>query len=352
MTPLTESFAPIPAAATIALGRAESEAIEKAAAELLESEARLDSDEFLTKSSVLAHRLPMRLLERLIDFRRNSNAHGTLLLRNLPLGEVPASPSDGRGPQWPDMSVSTASLALPMALLGEILGYADEKEGRLIQDIAPISGAEARQENSGSVFLEFHTEDGFHPHRPDFLGLLCLRSDHEQVAATATSSILRALPLLSGSEIAALREPLYRIRLSSSFSASADSVQYASAAPVLTGDLLAPTLCVDFHATEPLSDSAAWALERLKEAMTQTVVGAVLAPGDLILVDNRVAAHARTGFTPHYDGSDRWLRRMFAVSDLRASGSVRPRHSRVCAPLSLYLRPHAAGLPAGQQVSA
>ncbi|SEM63485.1 hypothetical protein SAMN05444354_12017 [Stigmatella aurantiaca] len=47
--------------------------------------------------------------------------------------------------------------------------YSDEKEGVLIQNICPVAGHEAKQENTGSTYLGFHTEDGFHPDKPDCL---------------------------------------------------------------------------------------------------------------------------------------------------------------------------------------
>ena len=49
-----------------------------------------------------------------------------------------------------------------------------------------------------------------------------------------------------------------------------------------------------------------------------------LEPGDLLIIDNTVAVHGRSPFTPRFDGTDRWLQRTFVVSDLAAERS-RPR---------------------------
>ncbi len=43
-----------------------------------------------------------------------------------------------------------------------------------------------------------------------------------------------------------------------------------------------------------------------------------LRPGDLLVLDNRRAVHARTAFTPRFDGTDRWLQRVYGFSDLWA----------------------------------
>ena len=104
--------------------------------------------------------------------------------------------------------------------------------------------------------------------------------------------------------------------------------------PVLTGCPADPDLCADFHAMEPANEAAAAAFEALRRQMQDALVGTVLEPGDLLLIDNRKAVHGRTGFSPRYDGCDRWLRRCFAVADLRASHGARYPASRVHVPLA------------------
>jgi L-asparagine oxygenase len=49
----------------------------------------------------------------------------------------------------------------------------------------------------------------------------------------------------------------------------------------------------------------------------------VLEPGDLLVVDNNVAVHGRSPFTPRFDGYDRWLQRSFVVTDLAPSAGQR-----------------------------
>ncbi|MGP3974027.1 TauD/TfdA family dioxygenase [Streptomyces sp. 8N114] len=220
-----------------------------------------------------------------------------------------------------------------MSVLGDAVSYADEKEGRLIQDICPLPGAEERQENSGSVLLDLHTEDSFHPYKPDYLSLYCLRSGPDRGAITVTGSIRAALPLLSPVSAATLREPIYRTRFSSSFADDAAAPRYTSPQPVLSGPADDPDLCVNFFGTEAVDERGATALDELRGAVEKVLCGVFLRPGDMIVIDNRTAVHGRTGFTPSYDGQDRWLRRCFAVADLRPSRALRKRDSRVCAPV-------------------
>ena len=58
------------------------------------------------------------------------------------------------------------------------------------------------------------------------------------------------------------------------------------------------------------------ALDRLAEVVRMCEGGVVLEAGDLLIVDNTVAVHGRSPFTPRFDGTDRWLQRSFVMSDL------------------------------------
>jgi L-asparagine oxygenase len=263
-----------------------------------------------------------------------------LLIRNLPLdGSLPPTPASGCLASWSAAPRSTLAQLAVMSVLGSVIAYADEKRGRLVQDICPAAGEEHRQENTGSVLLELHTEDGFHPFKPEIISLICLRSDHERTAATVTASVRSVLSALPEPTLRVLREPIYRIRFSTSFVGADGPARYSRPLSVLSGPDDDPDLCVDFHAMEPTRSDGAQAFEALRQAMTAALIGLILEPGDLIVVDNRVAVHGRTGFVPRYDGQDRWLRRCFAVTDLRPSRGLRGADSRICAPLVDDVRP-------------
>lgn len=294
-------------------------------ARLIEDEARklardragasLHDEELLLAIELATAGLSGGLRRRLLEFRDHGNDDGTLLLRGMPLGQVPPTPT-GRpaGYRWTDLPVPTVGQLMVMSLLGRAVSYIDEKQGHLVQDICPQPGAEDRQENSGSALLELHTEDGFHPHQPHFLSLLCLRGDRGGEAVTVSGSLRAVLGDLDEATTARLRRPEYRIRFSSSFTGSRTADSYSPAMPVLGAD---GELQVDFHASEGLTAAATAALGRLREAVLDRLVGVVLEPGELLIVDNRLAVHGRSAFTPRYDGQDRWLRRSFVVADLR-----------------------------------
>ncbi|MEW2632764.1 clavaminate synthase [Streptomyces sp. NPDC048389] len=293
----------------------------------------LDDEELLTEAELSGLRLPRRILGELGRFRRHGNDAGVLLIRNLPVDpEPPATPADGFLSHWNELPVATFAQLAVASTVGDVIAYADEKLGRIVQDVAPVQGAERRQENTGTVYLELHTEDGFHPSKPDFITLLCVRPDHERTARTVVGAAARALPLLYERTTAVLRERRFRLRVASSFADGSDDL-LTDPLPVLSGTAAVPDLLADFHAMEALDEEAEAALEELESAFLATLRGGVLDVGDLLVVDNRTAIHGRSEFTACHDGTDRWLRRCFAVTDIRASRAIRPAGSRVCRPL-------------------
>lgn len=293
----------------------------------------LDSERAMTAAALAGCALPARLIAALMSFRCVGNEYGTLIVENLPVdADLPPTPSDGRLPDWELAPVSTIAQLAASSHLGDVIGFSDEKDGLLVQDVIPVRGAEDRQENSGSAFLELHTEDGFHPFKPDFLTLLCLRPDHADRAYTITGAVARIMPRLSRLCTETLRQPLFRIRYSSSF-AQTGSAGFSEPIAVLSGPLTDPMLVADFHAMEPLTLAARWAIEELETVLKGALAGTVLKAGTLLVVDNRAAVHGRTAFTARYDGTDRWLRRCFTIADLRPSRGFRARGSRACAPL-------------------
>jgi L-asparagine oxygenase len=296
----------------------------------------IDDHDLLIEIEVAMRRATSDLVGELVRFRLAGSRDGILLLRGLPLGgPLPATPRGGAFPgAWSELGVASVTQLMIMSVLGDVISYADEKEGRLIQDICPVPGAEGRQENTGSCLLELHTEDGFHPNKPHFLSLLCLRSDHHGEAMTVAGGMRAVLPLLSPEHARVLREPWFRVRMASSFVGTGPAA-YSEPMPVLSGRHDDPDLCVDFHATEPMTELAHAAVEELRGHLLDSLVGTVLEPGDMLIVDNRKAVHGRTDFSPRYDGEDRWLRRCFAVTDIRASQELLYPASRMHEPLRL-----------------
>jgi L-asparagine oxygenase len=205
--------------------------------------------------------------------------------------------------------------------LGDPTAFLPEKSGALVQDVVPVPGKEEFQGNAGSVLLSFHNENAFHPHRPDFVLLLCLRADHDGVAGLRTACVRQVLPLLDERTRETLRQPVFSTQPPPSFGTGGEPTPPH---PVLFGADEDPDMRVDLAATTPLTPEAGAALRELGELFETAARTERLVPGDLAIVDNRVTVHGRTAFRPRYDGRDRWLQRSFALADFRRSRGHRP----------------------------
>ncbi|GAU68938.1 malate synthase [Streptomyces sp. NBRC 110611] len=282
--------------------------------------ALVDDPGWLAAARHLSSRLPVRLLDTVRTYRHDPGADGTLLLSGLPIDEdaLPDTPDVAESVQR-EATVPAATAVLIGLQLGEIVAYREEKSGALVQNVVPVRGLEASQSNAGSVPLEFHIENAFHPYRPDFVGLTCLRQAVGQNAGTTVASIRRALPLIEESD----RRVLHQARFVTVPPPSFRSGSETPARPVLDGSPDDPNIVVDFHATTALDDEAKQVLERLRATMMDISASVELSAGELVFVDNRVVLHGRAPFTPNYDGRDRWLQRIFVHLDNRRTRVLR-----------------------------
>ncbi|MFF6985399.1 TauD/TfdA family dioxygenase [Streptomyces sp. NPDC010273] len=281
---------------------------------------QVDDPRWLAQARLHSCRLPVRLLEALRDYRSEPGPDGTLLIRNLPIDAetLPDTPSEPDSVERGDTVPATTAMLIGQQL-GDVFAFRDEKRGALVHNVVPVPALAASQSNGGSVELELHNENAFHPHRPDLIGLLCLRSDHEGTAGTLFSSIRKARVLLDDADLAILRSPRFVTEAPPSFRAG----DATTAHRVLNGSLDDPDIQVDFNATRAIDGEAGTALRRLGDALAEVASELVLRPGDMAFLDNRLVVHGRTEFTPRYDGNDRWLHRVYVQLDGRAGLSHR-----------------------------
>ncbi|WP_405974470.1 TauD/TfdA family dioxygenase [Streptomyces sp. NBC_00988] len=286
----------------------------------------VDDLDWLARARELSCRAPLRLRETIRRYRHDCGPDAVLLIRNLPLDEeaLPETPTV-RGSVERRATVAACLSALLSLQLGEVIAFREEKSGALVQNVVPVRGLESSQSNAGSVDLEMHTENAFHPNRPDFVGLLCLRNDHSGTAGTLVSSIRRALPLVPDGARRVLTEARFVTEPPPSFRAGDATVPHA----VLDGDPADPNIRVDFAATVALDDEGKQALEQLRDALVPASRMVVLHSGELAFIDNRLALHGRSSFVPRYDGRDRWLHRAFVHLDNRRSRVDRPDNGAV-----------------------
>ena len=282
--------------------------------------APINSPDFLRAVAHAGRTLPATVYEALVDFVDDGPASGALLLENMPLGDLPPTPEEPLQADKPDQ-VSEFSLLTVGRILGRPVGYLPEHGGDVVQNISPTRhNADRQVSTSSKSMLEFHTEAAFHPHRPRYLLLLCLRGD--PAAATTLCSIAAVLGTLSPRSRAVLFQPRFTTGIDESYAGGRSAAQSVPR-PVLYGDPESPKMWLDadlMSGTDPVAQEA---LEELARLVREHATGVTLKAGDLLVVDNDVAVHGRTPFTPRFDGTDRWLQRTFVVADHTAADGSR-----------------------------
>jgi len=245
---------------------------------------------------------------------------GALLVKGLPVGDLPPTPSSPTALVRKD-GVSERGLLGVARRLGEPVGYLPEHGGDLVQNLVPTSDAADRQTSTSSrVQLDWHTETAFHPHKPRYLVLLCLRGD--PAAQTLLCSLSELDARLPQEMRTVLRQPRFRIGVDESFT-DGRSVVLPDLRAVVTGPAERPDFTFDANLMVGADREADAVLDEVRRRIEQEHLAVTLEAGDLLVVDNHVAVHGRSPFPARFDGSDRWLQRTFVVEDLALSAAER-----------------------------
>ena len=277
---------------------------------------------FVRAAAHASRSLPSVVHDALVDFADDGHPSGALVIRGLPVGDLPPTPASPCTTTTKD-HVSEFVLLAAARRLGQPVGYAPEHGGAVVQQLVPTrTAASAQTSTSSTVTLDFHTEAAFHPHKPRFLLLLCLRADPFGEARTLLCSIESVVDRLSPGARAVLAEPRFRTRPDESYTGGRRG-RPGTRMAVLTGDRARPTLTFDADLMSGVDAEATAALDELRALVVANHIGVALAAGDLLVVDNHAAVHGRSPFRARYDGSDRWLQRSFVVADLSASAGER-----------------------------
>lgn len=276
--------------------------------------SKADADQLVSAAAPLMSALPARLHRHLHAYRTGAIGGDALLLRGLlPSLDFGPNPVSSAAPLDTELvqRVALCLLAVTMSL-GEPFNFRSLYGGRVVQHVVPVPDMEYTQTSeSSSGSLDWHVEDGFTPDRCDYFALLCLRGEPTAVTRYAAARDVRLPP------------DVRRVLAEPRFEMFADSAHVSphltsSRTPVLFGPPHNPEICYDDHYLRAAEGDpeAAEALVVLRTALSDAVVGHVLEPGDLLLLDNRRVVHARTPFRARHDRRDRWLLRTMICSSL------------------------------------
>ncbi len=280
---------------------------------------RLDED-LVRRAALGARDLPLEVDDAIVRFASESHRSGALLIRNAPIGELPPTPATPESPVAKDLATELTLLTVARRL-GQPVGYVPEHGGRIVQNIVPTQTDADRQTSTSSRSnLMFHTETAFHPFRPRYLLLLCLRGDPS--AHTTLVSIHELMDRLPDHVIDVMFEARFRTAVDASFLDGRVN-ELGAARPLITGTRCEPTFIFDADLTVGTDEVADDVLGRLRDLIEEIKTSVVLEPGDLLVVDNNIAVHGRSPFAARFDGYDRWLQRSFVVTDLAPSAGQR-----------------------------
>lgn len=234
------------------------------------------------------------------------------------IGDVPPTPAT---PFIDDSATPKATETLMQfsQLGGFPICYKQEHGGKLIQNIVPVHKTENGQiSTSSKTNLYLHTEMAFHPYKPSFVFLLCLRGD--EAAATTIASVNEIIEKLDKETIEILELPNFVTGIDESFRDGKND-NFGLTTPVLINignefHDLKWTMTFDFELMKGLNSESEYALNKMRDAVNASIDSIYLKAGDLLLIDNNRAVHGRSSFQPKYDGTDRWLKRLLTIKHM------------------------------------
>jgi alpha-ketoglutarate-dependent taurine dioxygenase len=234
-----------------------------------------------------------------------------VIYKKLPVGEIPKTPATPFTAGETELADSV--LCLMGSSFGHLVSYKQEQDGLLLQNIIPVHKTETQQiSTSSKVTLQLHTENAFHPYKPDFVLLFCLRGD--ETAFTTYADVFDIVECLSPQAVTELKKRQFITRIDDSFRTHGEpDVELIK--EILTEDEDGYKICFDEFFMRGTTQEACDALDELIIAISKSTDKVALQTGDLMVIDNRKTVHGRLPFQPRYDGMDRWVKRLMVVAN-------------------------------------
>ncbi|MFZ4104909.1 TauD/TfdA family dioxygenase [Flavobacterium sp.] len=247
---------------------------------------------------------------------------GITLFKDIDYGYIPPTPVT---PYLSSDEFSSLSQARDIIFkyskeFGYPISYIQEQDGQLIQNIVPVNKTEYQQiSTSSKTELALHTETAFHPYKPDYVLLFCLRGDPS--AITTYANFFDILKQLDESVINILKKKCFTTGIDISFRSNGELDQqiYLSIIDEV-GSLLSFTY--DEALIDGVNGESRNALHLTKLAIQNCTQEIVLATGDLLVIDNKKTIHGRKPFQPRYNGTDRWVQRVLVKKEIPPSNQI------------------------------
>lgn len=249
-----------------------------------------------------------------------STRERVLLLRNLPVQQLPPTPVEGYADE-PALAMTNA-MHLGLIRLCGLTPYSVpyENDGRLMRNVVPNPQAAASTSSWGSdADFSWHTDNphlpfgfsGADPRAfiPRYLSFFAMRN--EEAVPTDVVSIDAAIDLMDPSALRVLGEPGFTVGAP----ASNDRLQTEPLAPHPLVEISGADRRVRYDpgtvtASNPRCEAALAQWRQALDSITGEEL--VLGPGDFLIFDNYRILHRRRAFEPGPVTQARWLRRCYA----------------------------------------
>ena len=202
--------------------------------------------------------------------------------------------------------------------------FAYENDGCLAANLTPQrpDSVDRLSFQKSTKGLRGHTDASFNPSptefqpgsyspSPDFLALGCIRNPDS--VPTKITKLSRVLSRLKGEHISALCESKFFLYPQPSFELPGDAVRVG---PVLWRDKTDTMCCRCSHTNIAVDESTfpahAEALTSFLDHVSNEVEEFVLAPGEILILNNRLVVHGRGQIGKSWHNRARWLLRVYA----------------------------------------
>lgn len=198
--------------------------------------------------------------------------------------------------------------------LGSLFGY-KETSKHVMYDIYPVRGyEESTSFVSSKKRLAFHTDGSAHPViSPDYVVLYCIRNEPSAVNLIVDLDDLVAR--ISPASLAALKTPSFRHLVSQA------PVRH-HVKPVLADVDGQLTVTYDEENVTGVDRGADEVLQELNSLLHELAREVPNKTNSLLIMNNKQALHSRTGFTPKFDGFDRWVKGAFVTKSNLPQGTL------------------------------
>jgi len=273
--------------------------------------------------------VPQRIYTLLQNFAHKGTNTGFLLIRSIPVGEIPSTPENNNC-KIGEQTILAKIQSIFVSVISNMIAYEAEGYGRLFQDVIPVKSMEKNQTSiSSSVELEIHTEQAFSKLRPDILSLACLRGNAK--AYTYILPVHSIINNVSQTELEMLKTPLWNSGVDLSFKLNDhEFIEGDIRGPmsIIRGDN-APLLVFDQDLMTGITDESNEMIQKIVDIYYKHRLYHNLTPGEIIFIDNNRAVHGRSPFSPNYDGLDRFLVRCFGVYNYEYTAYARENGGRM-----------------------